>query len=91
MSVSNFNEANDFKLCLAKQVSYMFKLRCDWGIKTGIRSGHCQYKIGHNFQGHLSAWKLLLCSLLALVTRPGVRCSSLICGFMYHWFEHMSI
>ena len=42
MSVSNFNEANNFKLYLAKQVSYTFKLRCDWGIKTGIRSGHCQ-------------------------------------------------
>ena len=67
MSVSNFNEGNNFKLCLAKQVSYMFKLWCEWGIKTGIHWGH-NLSIGHNFQGHVSAWKLFLCSLLVLVT-----------------------
>ena len=45
MSVSNFNEGNNFKLSLAKQVSYMFKLWCEWGIKTGIHCGHRQLVI----------------------------------------------
>ena len=40
MSVSDFNEGKNFKLSLAKQVSYMFKLWCEWGIKTGIHCGH---------------------------------------------------
>ena len=33
-SVSSFYEGNNFKLCLTKQLLNMFKLWCEWGLRT---------------------------------------------------------